>query len=425
MDPLHRGSTETRGDMRRGSQNNFDRRQRAAVQVAGLSAGIPQAAAVSLVAGMIAASWVIEFLLGGAGAVPPHWFYIAIMFAALRFEWPGTLLTSVVCGVVAGPLLPLDVRAGTPQAFSDWGMRAAFFVGIGQALALLVHQPRALRLGALRSAHIDRAVRRALGNDELEVHYQPIFDILGRRQRVVGAEALVRWRHPRRGLVPPMEFIPVIEETGLVTAIGDFVLRDACSRIAQWSDLSGDQWFEVSVNLSARELADPTLVSRVSHAIRAHHIDPGRLTLEITETAAMEDMDLCLKQLAKLRAQGVTLAIDDFGTGRASLAYVQLFPVQRIKLDRSFTAQLTEGERGRALVGTLILLAHTLGLTAVAEGVEEADQLEVLKGMGCDLGQGFHLGVPSPPDHITEALDGQRTKRTRRLLTGDESGLIR
>jgi EAL domain-containing protein (putative c-di-GMP-specific phosphodiesterase class I) len=415
---------DERGDMAREPRRDFDWRQRTAVRVAGVSAGTSPTTAVALVVGLIGASWAVAFTLGGAGPVPPHWFYIPIMFAALRFGWPGTLLTSAVSGLAAGPMLPLEVGAGTPQAFSDWGMRAAFFVGIGQALALLVHQPPALRLGALRLAHIDRAVRRALANGELEVHYQPIVDIHGQRQRVVGAEALVRWRHPKRGLIPPMEFIPAAEETDLISDIGDFVLRDACSRIMHWSDLSGDQRFEVSVNLSARELADPTLVPRVARAVRDHRIEPRRLTLEITETAAMEDMDLCLKQLAGLRAQGINLAIDDFGTGRASLAYVQLFPVQRIKLDRSFTAQLTESERGRVLVGTLILLAHTLDFTAVAEGIECAEQLELLRAMGCDLGQGFHLGIPSPPDQITEAFDEQRSKRARRLLTEEHPHLV-
>jgi diguanylate cyclase len=402
-----------------------DRRQRAAVTVAGLSAAMHPAAAISLIAGMVGASWAAAFVLGGAGPVPPHWFYIPIMFAGLRFGWPGTLLTSVVSGLAAGPLLPLEVDAGTSQAFSDWGMRAAFFVGIGQALALLVHQPRALHLSALRSTHIDRAVRRALANGELEVHYQPIFDILGRRQRVVGAEALVRWRHPKRGLVPPMEFIPAAEDTGLITDIGDFVLRDACRRVTHWSDLSGDHRFEISVNLSARELADPTLVRRVAWAIRDHRIEPERLTLEITETAAMEDMDLCLKQLAALRAHGVNLAIDDFGTGRASLAYVHMFPVQRIKLDRSFIADLTDSERGKVFVSTLILLAHTLNFTALAEGIEDPEQLELLKAMGCDLGQGFHLGVPMTPEQISRALEDQRVQRARRLLSEEQSRVLR
>ena len=288
-----------------------------------------------------------------------------------------------------------------------------------------MHQPQALRLRALRYARTDRAVRRALASGELEVHYQPIFDILGRRRRVVGAEALIRWCHPERGLIPPDEFIPAAEATGLIVDIGEFVLRDACGRVAHWSDLSGDKRFAVSVNLSARELADPTLVSRVAGAIRESGIDPQRLTFEITETAIMEDMDLCVERLAALRAQGVNLAIDDFGTGQSSLSYVQLFPVQTIKLDGSFNARITDSERGQAFVGTIILLAHTLELTAVAEGIEAADQLKLLKAMRCDRGQGFYLGVPSVPDRISEALDERRVQRVRRLSNHDDSQSVR
>lgn len=394
---------------------DFHWRQRAAVQVAGLAASTPPILGLGMIAGMTLAFWAVAFAIGGAGAVPPHWFYIPIMFAALRFGWPGTLITSLVCGLVAGPLLPLDVHGGTAQAFSDWGMRTVFFVGIGQVLAVFVHQPQALRLGALRFARIDRAVRQALAKGELEVHYQPIYDIAGRRQRLIGAEALIRWRHPKRGLIPPMEFIPAAETTGRIVDIGDFVLRDACSRVAFWSDLSGDQRFAVSVNLSARELGDPTLLARVAAAIGAYNVDPQRLTFEITETAIMDDLDRGLEQLAALRSLGVNLAIDDFGTGQCSLTYAHLFPVQTIKLDRSFIAAVADSERGHNLVRTIILLAHALDLAAVAEGVESADQLELLKAMGCDRGQGYHLGFPSTPDRISEALDRQHLRRARRL----------
>jgi EAL domain-containing protein (putative c-di-GMP-specific phosphodiesterase class I) len=399
----------------------FDRRQRAAVQVAGLAADTSTSVGLGVIVGLVAASWLLAFTLGGAGPVPPHWFYIPIMFAALRFGWPGALLTALVSGLMAGPLLPLEVRSGSSQVLSDWGMRAVFFVGIGQVLALLVHQPHALRLTALRCARIDRAVRRGLASGELEVHYQPIFDIGGRRRRVIGAEALIRWRHPERGLIPPDEFIPAAEATGLIVEIGDFVLRDACSRVTRWSDLSGDGRFAVSVNLSARELADPSLVERVVAAIGESGIPPERLTLEITETAIMEDMDLCLAQLAALRAQGVNLAIDDFGTGQSSLSYIQLFPVQTIKLDRSFIARITDSEQGQVFVGSIILLAHALGLAAAAEGIEAAAQLRLLRTMRCDLAQGYHLGVPAKPDEITEALDEQRVQRAHRLARREQS----
>ena len=406
-------------DPTRSSQ--FHWRDRTAAQVASISAATSAAVGVALIGALIAASWLVAYSLGGAGPVPPHWFYVPIIFAGLRFGWPATLLTSVVSGVVAGPLLPLEVSDGTAQPFSDWGTRTAFFVGIGQVLALLIHQPRALQVQSLRAARTDRALREALAEGQLEVHYQALYDILGRRRRVVGAEALIRWRHPTRGLVSPAEFIPTAEQTGRIVDIGAFVLEDACGRVRGWSELSGDRRFTVSVNLSVRELADPDLVPRVAATIDRHGVEAGRLTFEITETAVMDDMDLCLKQLLALRALGVTLAIDDFGTGQSSLQYVHLFPVQTIKVDGSFTARIADSEQAQAFVGTIILLTHTLGLEAVAEGIETAEQLELLKAMRCDFGQGFHLARPMPPDDITRALEEQRARRGRTLADATDT----
>ncbi|MGH9013410.1 MAG: putative bifunctional diguanylate cyclase/phosphodiesterase [Acidimicrobiia bacterium] len=388
-------------------------RQRTAAEIAGVSAELPAGVATVVIVGLLAASWATAYMLGGAGPVPPHWFYILIIVAALRFGWVGTLVTSMASGVLAGPLLPLDVTEGTSQVFSDWGMRTGFFVGIGQVLALLINQPRALRLSALRSARLDRSLRQALVHHELEVHYQPIFDVVGRRHRVVGAEALIRWHHPKRGLILPSDFIPAAEATGVVVELGEFVLHEVCRRISQWSKLSLDHRFTVSMNLSARELTDPQLLARVDTAINSHGIDPERLAFEVTETAVIEDMEVCLRQLTVLRERGVRLAIDDFGTGQSSLSYVNVFPVHTIKLDRSFTARMTENEQGQAIVGTVVLLAHTLDLTAVAEGVETPEQLELLKAMRCDYVQGFHLGMPSTPERITIALEAQEAQRRR------------
>lgn len=374
------------------------------MRVAGVAAGTSPLVGTVLIAGSIAAFWGVAVALGGAGAVPPHWFYIPITFAALRFGPRATGFVSAVCGVVAGPLLPLDVRTGAAQGFSDWGMRLVFFVAIGQILALLVHQPLALRLTALRHARAARSLRRALANGELEVDYQPIFDILSNPPRIAGAEALVRWRHAERGRVMPDEFIPMAEATGLVADVDDFVLHDACSRVRRWRELVEDPQFTVSINLSPCELADENLLSRVAAAIETHGIDPQWLTLEVTETAVMEDVELCLKQLHALRALGVNLAIDDFGTGQSSLSHIHVLPVQTIKLDSSFIAQITDPARGRGFVGTLVLLTQSLDLPAVAEGIEHRDQLDLLRAMRCEFGQGFHLAVPSSPAHLTRAL---------------------
>jgi len=279
----------------------------------------------------------------------------------------------------------------------------------------VIHQPQPSRIQALRFARTDRALQTALTAGQLEVHYQPLYDVLGRRRRIVGAEALVRWRHPKRGLVSPAEFLPAAEHTGRIIDIGEFVLHDACRRINRWGELSSDQRFQLSVNLSGRELEDDDLVDRAAATLREHGVHPGRLTFEITETAIKEDMARCMTQLAALRELGVNLAIDDFGAGESSLQYVHLFPVQAVKVDGSVTARITDDEEGQAVMGTTILLAHTLDLVVVAEGIETAEQLELLKAMRCDFGQGYHLDRPMSSDDVTKRLADQHSRRRDRI----------
>ncbi len=237
-------------------------------------------------------------------------------------------------------------------------------------------------------------LRRAIGGDELVLHYQPIVD-LGDGQ-VPSMEALVRWQHPTRGLLLPGDFIPVAEDSGLVVPLGAWVLEQACRQAAAWRRTGTTASTSVAVNLSAHQLADPRLAATVADVLRRTHLPPDALWLEITETAIMRDLREAARTLQELHRLGVHLAIDDFGTGWSSLAHLRQFPVDALKIDRSFVAGLGDSTQDDAIVGLVVGLAHNLGLEVVAEGVERAEQSRRLRALGCRYAQGFHLGRPGP-----------------------------
>jgi diguanylate cyclase (GGDEF)-like protein len=230
----------------------------------------------------------------------------------------------------------------------------------------------------------------ALDREELFLLYQPTLDL--QSERVVGVEALIRWRHPVRGIVQPNDFIPLAEETGLIVPIGRWVLAEACKQAAIWHDESHS--VQVSVNVSARQLDHENLLEDVQGALADSGLEPNSLTLEITETALMRDADSTAEQLRKLKALGMRISIDDFGTGYSSLAYLSQFPVDVLKIDRTFVTGLSDSADSRALAHTLIQLGKTLGLQTLAEGIEEQAQLEVLRHEQCDLGQGYLFARP-------------------------------
>ena len=233
-------------------------------------------------------------------------------------------------------------------------------------------------------------LREALNRDELFLLYQPTVDL--QSERVVGVEALIRWRHPARGVIAPDTFIPLAEETGLIVPIGRWVLAQACRQAAVWHEES--RAIQVSVNVSARQLDHENLLEDVQGALADSNLSPSTLTLEITETALMRDADGAAQQLTKLKALGVQIAIDDFGTGYSSLAYLSQFPVDVLKIDRTFVTGLSDSAESRALAHTLIALGKTLGLETLAEGIEDPTQLEILKHEQCDLGQGYLFARP-------------------------------
>ncbi|HET9444551.1 MAG TPA: EAL domain-containing protein [Acidimicrobiales bacterium] len=258
------------------------------------------------------------------------------------------------------------------------------------------------------AARVARAeeLRQALDRAELRVYFQPDVDL--RRETSVGVEALVRWQHPVLGLVAPVEFIDVAEESGLIVPLGEWVLGEACRRVAGWPAGPGQAPPTVSVNLSARQLTQRSLVEAVDAAVRDSGLQPHRLCLEITESVLMEDVESSVRVLLALKALGVRIAIDDFGTGYSSLSYLRRFPVDVVKIDRSFVAGLGVDPAADAIVAAVVNLSHALGLRVVAEGVETEEQLLAVRALGCDRAQGFYWSRPVPIDDARRWSEGAR-----------------
>lgn len=277
-------------------------------------------------------------------------------------------------------------------------------------------------------------VRGALDRDEFELHYQPKIDLPS--GRVTGVEALLRWRHPEHGLLMPMTFIPLVEQTALVDPIAERVVERALEQLVRWRQEGVD--IDMAVNLSARNLLDPALPDQVLALLRDHGVPPSRLTMEVTESSAMADPSRAVEVLHELRDRGVGVSIDDFGTGNASLAYLAQLPANEIKIDKSFITELCEDARAEAIARTTIDLARHLGLHVVAEGIETQAVLEHLIELGCDTGQGYLISRPltasdltawlmvnAAPPLATAAADGDggdgpgaRTQRARGRATG-------
>ena len=304
----------------------------------------------------------------------------------------------------------LVVSASVGVAFAERGRGHAELLLSGADVAMYQAKERGrdrveifderLRVRAVRRLDIEKDLRRAIDESELSVHYQPLVSLT--TDRAVGVEALVRWRHPTRGIVGPDEFIPVAEDTGLMPRLGAWVLGQACGQMASWrrSLEPGAERLHVAVNLSARQLSDPELVKTVAAALEGSGLDPSGLYLEITESVLMDDAEAARVTLDALRGLGVRLAVDDFGTGYSSLAYLRRFPVNVLKIDRSFVAGIGTDVDDETVVQLVVDLAHSLKLDVVAEGVETKEQLETLRSLGCDMVQGYLLARPLPPDEV-------------------------
>ena len=257
---------------------------------------------------------------------------------------------------------------------------------------------------------------RAIDDGQLRCQYQPIVSL--QTGHITGTEALVRWQHPTRGWLTPDSFIPLAEDTGLVIQLGEWVLREACQQLREWQlILDASSTLSMSVNLSVRQLTSENIVAVVRDAIEQAGIDPSTLTLEITETTLMHDTDLTRRRLAELRELGLSLAVDDFGTGYSSLQYVQRFPIDIIKIDRSFVSGLGTNPGDGAVVQSMIELAQRLGVHTTAEGIERPEQVTLLQSLGADLGQGYLFSKPVAGEDITHLLTNSRTGTPRLLKT--------
>jgi EAL domain-containing protein (putative c-di-GMP-specific phosphodiesterase class I) len=254
---------------------------------------------------------------------------------------------------------------------------------------------------AARDFEMESALRLALVRDELLLFFQPKVDIQTGRLR--GMEALVRWQHPQRGMVPPGDFIPLAEERGLIAAVGRWVMNAACRQIQAWR-LAGLEVPMVAVNLSARQFADNTLIGDLQNALKKYDVQPADIEVELTESVLMAEPERANEILQRLHEMGVRISIDDFGTGYSSLSYLKRFPAETVKIDRSFIRGLPSDKDDTAITQAVIAMAHSLGLNVVAEGVETEAQLNALRQLGCDEAQGFLTGRPMPADDLGRRL---------------------
>ena len=281
---------------------------------------------------------------------------------------------------------------------------------------------RVMRARAVDHMQLENDLRRAINRSELELYYQPVVALAD--GSITAFEALLRWRHPARGLIGPAEFIPVAEESRLIVPIGRWVIEEACRKAAAWQALKPDEApVEIAVNLSARQIADPGLPKLVADAIQHSGIDAASLNLELTESVLLEESDSPERTLESLRHLGVHLVLDDFGIGFSSLGYLKRFPLSAIKLDRSFLENVSEGAPDRAIVRAVVEMARALGLDVVAEGVETVEQLRAVRELGCEEAQGFYFTRPVPADEVIDLLHAPPWRDPRSIpAPADPSG---
>jgi len=260
---------------------------------------------------------------------------------------------------------------------------------------------RSLNSASAERLEMETALRHAVRDGELVLHYQPSVHLPTGRSSAV--EALVRWVHPTRGMIPPDKFIPLADETGLISELGAWVLLEACAQTRRWHE-AGFEGLKVSVNVSAVQFRQNDLMQLVAAALAQTGLPPSCLDLEITETVLMQDADATIATLRDLKAMGVSISVDDFGTGYSSLAYLQRFPIDTLKIDKSFMRDVTRDGQNAAIVRTVIALAKSLGLQSIAEGVETLEQVEFLRAEGCDRLQGYYFARPLPAPALLDFL---------------------
>jgi diguanylate cyclase (GGDEF)-like protein/PAS domain S-box-containing protein len=314
--------------------------------------------------------------------------------APLQLDGQERYVTASVGVSLTGP----TGRDGEPQALlrdADAAMYRAKELGKARCEVF----DDSMRVAAMERLELEGALRTAIDDGGLTLVYQP--QVALPHGEVIGVEALLRWDHPRHGTIHPQQFIPIAERTGLIVPIGAWVLREACRQLALWAPTD----LVMAVNVSPRQLIDPAFATIVARAIDDAGVDPRQICLEITESAVLSELETTSTTLRGLKALGVRLAIDDFGVGHASLRHLRdLLPVDTLKIDKSFVDGVTAGGEDTAIVEAVVHLAHALGLDAVAEGVESAEQADLLQGMACESAQGFHFARPLRPAAVAELM---------------------
>jgi diguanylate cyclase (GGDEF)-like protein len=304
----------------------------------------------------------------------------------------------IVTGSAAGGTRLQDERLeGQLLVDADLAMYEAKRHGRGQ---FRFYAP-AMQEGVRERLNMRSDLERGLSRGEFFLHYQPIFSI--KTKAILGAEALVRWQHPERGAVPPLEFIPIAEQTGLILELGRWVLREACREAASWPAGNGPAPY-VSVNVTGGQLKQQSFIQDVKEALTDARLEPGRLVIEMTESSLIEDADDSVLRLERLHELGVILAIDDFGTGYSSLSYLRRFKMDILKIDKAFVDELGHDEKRSALVAAMVGMGSSLGMKVIAEGIEKPSQLEDLRDLHCDLGQGYLIAKPLPPEALAALL---------------------
>ena len=305
-----------------------------------------------------------------------------------------------ISGSVGVAVFPDHGQADKLVAQADAAMYAAKRVGGNNHKVFAAH----MDAGAFEQLSLQNDLRHAIEMRQLQLYYQP--KVCGRTGHIRGVEALLRWRHPARGMVSPAVFIPIAERFGMIIGLGDWVIDEACRQMQAWAD-DGVR-MRVAINLSVHQLRGEGVVRRIEDALARHQVDPSQLLCEITESASMEDIRATQRAFDGLARLGVYLSIDDFGTGYSSLSYLRQLPAQQLKIDRSFVGDIEASDDARAIVDAVIQLAHSLGLTVVAEGVETEGQRDILLAQGCDELQGYLFAKPMPADALLAWMHGHK-----------------
>lgn len=334
---------------------------------------------------------------GGAPTAFMHLYYLPVLYAGARHGRLAAVVVGFASGIAGGPWMPSSSTPDAVQPVRDWLIRLFFFMLVGFVAAWLARQEPVPVEQSLRDAVVGHALRSALRHDAIKAHYQPFISLSD--GRVLGAEALCRWYDKAGRAASPAHFIPVAERTGSVGTLGRSIAKMAASQAQLWSR-QRDSMVTVAINVSAIELSDPTYLNYLRELVNKYATDKVQLCLEITETALMVNPQYAKETLATARALGVIVALDDFGTGQSSLAYLSGFPIDVIKIDASFVATVEKDEFSQALIAAVVQLAASLGARTVAEGIETPGQLNAVRELGCDIGQGYYLGRPSAANEL-------------------------